>query len=169
MSLRARLRHLLRPRWPLPTWHHAAYRLPMASLLARTGLDPRRSDLAVWHLLKSDTITPEMVRPAPQIDYATLAMAHDRSWLDKLTRSTALASVFSVDPQDVPVDAVMETLRRVCGGTLEAARFALKRRRNVLNSAGGMHHATPTSGAGFCPVNDVAVAIAALRADGFNG
>ncbi|HYG69666.1 MAG TPA: histone deacetylase, partial [Anaeromyxobacteraceae bacterium] len=34
---------------------------------------------------------------------------------------------------------------------------------------GGFHHAAPASAGGFCPVNDIAVAIAALRAEGFGG
>lgn len=38
-----------------------------------------------------------------------------------------------------------------------------------MNLLGGFHHARPDVAGGFCPVNDVAVAIAAVRADGFRG
>jgi len=41
--------------------------------------------------------------------------------------------------------------------------------RCALNLLGGFHHARPDVAGGFCPVNDVAVAIAAVRADGFRG
>src|SRR5437763_17199127 len=41
--------------------------------------------------------------------------------------------------------------------------------RRALNLLGGFHHATPDVAGGFCPVNDVAVAIAAVRAGGFRG
>ena len=39
----------------------------------------------------------------------------------------------------------------------------------ALNLMGGFHHAAPDRGAGFCALNDIAIAIAALRADGFEG
>jgi hypothetical protein len=63
----------------------------------------------------------------------------------------------------------LETTRRACGGTLEAARAALEMRGPALNLLGGFHHAAPDRGGGLCPVNDIAVALAALRADGFRG
>ena len=40
-------------------------------------------------------------------------------------------------------------------------------RQPSLNLLGGFHHAAPDAAGGFCPVNDVAVAIAAVRAEGF--
>src|SRR3712207_791706 len=51
------------------------------------------------------------------------------------------------------------------GGTINAARWAL--REGVgSNLAGGTHHAFPDRGEGFCVLNDVAVAVRALRRDG---
>ncbi len=63
----------------------------------------------------------------------------------------------------------MRTLRLACGGTLGAARATLNERRPAMNLLGGFHHAAPARGAGFCALNDMAVAVAALRADGFKG
>src|SRR5438874_280819 len=63
----------------------------------------------------------------------------------------------------------------VGSGTLEAAREMLspanRRRvgRRALNLLGGFHHARPDVAAGFCPVNDIAVAVAAAREEGFQG
>jgi acetoin utilization deacetylase AcuC-like enzyme len=51
------------------------------------------------------------------------------------------------------------------GGTLEAAEHAL-RAGIAMNLAGGTHHAFRTHGEGFCVLNDVAIAVAALRARG---
>jgi hypothetical protein len=80
-----------------------------------------------------------------------------------------VASIFAADPSDVPVDEVMTTVRLACGGTLAAARATLETRAPALNLLGGFHHAAPGTAAGNCPVNDVAVAIATLRAEGFTG
>jgi acetoin utilization deacetylase AcuC-like enzyme len=50
------------------------------------------------------------------------------------------------------------------GGTIAAARWALQARVGA-NLAGGTHHAFPDHGEGFCVLNDVAIAIRALRRD----
>ncbi|HSN13517.1 MAG TPA: histone deacetylase, partial [Anaeromyxobacteraceae bacterium] len=70
---------------------------------------------------------------------------------------------------DVPVDEVLTSVRLACGGTLGAARETLRTRVPAVNLLGGFHHAAPGAAGGFCPVNDMAVAIATLRAEGFAG
>ena len=59
----------------------------------------------------------------------------------------------------------MERSRRSVGGTIEAGRAALAD-GVAVNLAGGTHHAFADAGEGFCVFNDVAVAVAALRAEG---
>ncbi len=49
------------------------------------------------------------------------------------------------------------------GGTLTAARIALREGR-AANGAGGTHHAFPDRGLGYCVLNDVAVAARVLQA-----
>jgi hypothetical protein len=67
------------------------------------------------------------------------------------------------------VDEVMTTVRLACGGTLAGARDTLRTRAPALNLLGGFHHAAPAAAGGNCPVNDVAIAVATLRAEGFSG
>jgi acetoin utilization deacetylase AcuC-like enzyme len=62
-------------------------------------------------------------------------------------------------------EGLVERSFRAAGGTLEAAEHAL-RAGIAMNLAGGTHHAFRTHGEGFCVLNDVAVAVAALRARG---
>ena len=61
--------------------------------------------------------------------------------------------------------ALVERSLRAVGGTLAAARRALAS-GVAMNLAGGTHHAFADRGEGFCVFNDVAVAIADLRATG---
>ncbi len=165
-----RLRRSLRGRSQvLPTWYHPDYRLPLTSLAARTGLDPRRADFAAWHLIEVGVLNREELRVPTAIPWAALCAVHDAEYLERLTRPGPLADIFAVESWDLPVDEVIFTLRLSCGGTLAAARVALEERRPTLNLQGGMHHAGRDRGAGFCPVNDIAVAIVALRAGGFSG
>src|SRR4030095_9273029 len=66
-------------------------------------------------------------------------------------------------------EEALATVRLAVGGTVDAAREALRHKCATLNLLGGFHHAAPSHGGGLCAVNDIAVAIASLRADGFDG
>lgn len=163
LNLARRLLHGQR----LPVWYDPAYRLPLASVEGQTGMDPRRADLVISYLANRGVITKDDIRAPSRIRYEDLARVHDAEWLEAIHQQAALAGVFGVDASDVLVDEVLLTVRLACGGTLDAARAALARRGPTLNLLGGFHHASPGRGHGFCPVNDVAVAVQALRAQGF--
>lgn len=60
-------------------------------------------------------------------------------------------------------------VRRATGGTLACARAALRDRGPALNLLGGFHHAGPDRAWGMCPMNDLAITVASLRAEGFTG
>ena len=69
-------------------------------------------------------------------------------------------------PSELPLSP--EIIRWVflsAGGTLRAAREALARGL-ALNLSGGFHHAFPDCAEGFCYVNDLALAIRVLMAEG---
>ncbi|MBK7860294.1 MAG: histone deacetylase [Archangiaceae bacterium] len=165
--LRALLASLRRR--PLKVWFHPAYRLPLSGTEASTGIDARRANHALHYLLREHAVRPEdVVQPQP-VSYADLARVHTSDWLESLAHPATLAHVFAIDEADVVVDELLASVRLACGGTLEAARHALAHRHPALNLLGGFHHASPSRGVGFCAVNDVAVAIAVLRAEGFEG
>jgi acetoin utilization deacetylase AcuC-like enzyme len=109
-----------------------------------------------------------LIRPQP-ISYGHLSLVHTPDYLDAVSRSEVLARIFAAAPSEIPVDELLLAIRFACGGTLEAARHALAVRAPVLNTLGGFHHAAPGRGGGFCALNDVAVAIAVLRSEGFSG
>ncbi len=157
-------------RRPLRIYYDEAYRLPISG--AETGphsMETRRSDDAVHYLLHEHALSiRDVINPEP-VSYADLARVHTPEYLESLHDAKTLAQVFAVDPSDIYVDEVLRTLRLGVGGTVEAARYAVARRRVAINTFGGFHHAAPSRGAGFCALNDVAVAIAVLRADGFAG
>jgi acetoin utilization deacetylase AcuC-like enzyme len=155
-------------------WYAPKYRLPLSAMESRTGFEPRRADLAVWALLERRAIGRSNLRAPRRAEYPELARVHTPEMLDALGHAETLARIWNVDPADVPVDEAMNTVRLACGGTIEAAREMLAPRpralaRRALNLLGGFHHARPDAPGGFCPVNDVAVAVAAVRAEGFAG
>lgn len=62
-------------------------------------------------------------------------------------------------------EAVAERAQRVVGGTWLAARLALEH-GFAANTAGGSHHALAGTGAGYCVLNDLAVAAVRLVEEG---
>jgi acetoin utilization deacetylase AcuC-like enzyme len=149
-------------------WYDRAYRLPLSGLEV-AGMEPRRADFAAYWLKESRAVAPESFRTPRRVAYADLARVHTPELLESLGRPETLAHVFAADPSEVPVDEVMATVRLACGATLEAARETLRTRGPALNLLGGFHHAAPAVAGGYCPVNDIAVAVAALRQEGFDG
>lgn len=167
-ALLYRLRSWLHRR-EVAVWYDPRYRLPLSGLESGAGMEPRRADFVVWWLRESGTLPERALRTPRRVSWEDLARVHDADLLEALGRPETLARVFAVDPSDVPVDEVMTTIRLACGGTVAAARETLRTRAPALNLLGGFHHAAPGAAGGFCPVNDVAVAVAVLRAEGFTG
>jgi acetoin utilization deacetylase AcuC-like enzyme len=161
-------------RWRLrdpkaPVWYDAEYRLPLTGFGKRWALEPRRADLVVWHLLEGRFIGPGQVRTPARARYEDIGRVHTQEYLERLASRETLADIFGVDSWDVPVDEVMRSVRLAVGGTIAAARESLRRRGACVNLSGGFHHAGPDWGSGLCALNDMAIAVAALRHDGFDG
>lgn len=166
--MRSRLVNRLRRWWlqrELTVFHDPAYRLPLANLEGQVGMEPRRADFVAWFLLDRGVLPQGSLRTPVPVTWEDLALVHDDAWLDSITRAETLARVFAATPTEIPVDALLHSARLACGGTLEAARLALRTGRPVLNLLGGFHHAGKGFGGGFCVINDLAIAIAKLRAE----
>jgi acetoin utilization deacetylase AcuC-like enzyme/uncharacterized OsmC-like protein len=152
----------------LRLYYDEAYRLPLAGA-TEAHQDLRRADDALHYLLHAKAVRLEdVVNPQP-VSYAALALVHTAAYLESLHQPETLAQIFAAEPTELFVDEVLRSLRLACGGTLEAARHVLEHGGAALNLMGGFHHAAPGRGAGFCALNDVAVALAVVRADGFGG
>ena len=125
------------------------------------------------------------VEPEPAT-WAQLALVHTAEYLAKMRDGTLGET--EVEQLELPWSAGMvDGFRRMVGGTIQAALVACdleddrtqsaqrtQRRRFSASSAasvfnvvahigGGLHHAFPNHGEGFCPFNDVAVAARVLQ------
>jgi acetoin utilization deacetylase AcuC-like enzyme len=114
--------------------------------------------LAEGVLAACDILEPE------SIDIEALALVHTGEYLNKL-QSSGLSPAEQRRLGLPWSDALWQRSRLASGGTLLAARMAL-RIGLAGNLAGGTHHAFADHGEGFCVLNDVAVATAKLRAEG---
>ncbi|MBC7794767.1 MAG: histone deacetylase, partial [Clostridia bacterium] len=110
------------------------------------------------------------VRAPGLVPLDELAWVHTEAYLDTTVTPDALAHIFGVPPETVDVDALVRGQRRAVGGTVEAALKVTRGEVKVgFNLGGGFHHAEPSKGSGFSIYNDVAVAIARVRHDGYKG
>jgi acetoin utilization deacetylase AcuC-like enzyme len=139
--------------------------------------------IAAGFLAASDLIEPE---PA---SWAELALVHTPEYLAKLRDGTMTDE--DVRELELPwSNEMVEGFRTMVGGTIRAARIACGHANfelKTLNSekgssstfgvqtskfpvvchiGGGLHHAFPNHGEGFCPFNDVAVAVRVLQGVG---
>jgi len=94
-----------------------------------------------------------------------LALVHTHEYLDKLRLGAMTAE--DVRQLELPWSAEMvEAFRLMVGGTITAAESALRKPHSAIHIGGGLHHAFPNHGEGFCPFNDVAVAARVLQQRG---
>ena len=167
--VRMRARRHLRTR--LGIWYHPEYALHSLAGAARVAhVDVRRGERVAGALVGERLMRGSDLRHAAPVTMQALLRVHDPDYIEASADARVLARVLSLAPSDVPVDDVLRAVRRATGGTVEAARAAAAREVAIaFNVGGGYHHAEPEQGGGFCIYNDVAVAIASLRAEGFDG
>ncbi len=131
--------------FPLPEGHKfplPKYRL-VRELLERTG----QFDL----------------RPAPLAEVAAIERIHDPGYVRDFVEGTLPIAAVRRIGFPWSEQLVRRTLASV-GGTLAATRVALEHGFGGT-LAGGTHHAFRAEGSGYCVFNDIAVAIAMLRAE----
>ncbi len=150
-------------------WYHPSFRLPLPPAQYAPGMSARRADDVLTWALDRGVVSDREVHEAPEVGWDAARRVHTPGYLDTLDQPEAVASILSMDPEIVSVEAMLEMWRRGCGATLEASRWARRHRGRAVCLLGGFHHATPDRGAGFCALNDIAIAVASARDEGVAG
>jgi len=102
-------------------------------------------------------------RPEPVSD-AQVALVHTPQYLQKIKYSEF--SWQDVMILEVPFSPELREAMWLCaGGSILTGRLALEHGLAV-HLGGGFHHGFPDHGEGFCLINDVAIALRALRREG---
>jgi acetoin utilization deacetylase AcuC-like enzyme len=129
-----------------------------------------------------------IVEPDPAT-WHELALVHSAEYLARLRAGTLSSE--EISELELPwSQAMVEGFRLMVGGTIQAALHACGLRcltsdgrgvgdppgpdfglpasdfRAAVHIGGGLHHAFPNHGEGFCPLNDVAVAVRVLQQRG---
>jgi len=149
--------------------YHAAY----ARTVSGVPIDPARADEILAFLLDRRLIRRRDVsRPIPA-SLENLLRVHTPAYLESIQDPATLTGIFGSPVRPEDAQSIIDLQRLSVGGTIQATRLALGLGRPggippiAVNLKGGLHHAGPARGMGFCVFNDVAVAIRRLRARGF--
>lgn len=125
-----------------------------------------RFPLAKYRLVREavESLDGVAVETATAAGWDEVARAHTPTWIAKvregrLERREELALGLPWSPE------LVERSVRATGATIQASRAALAD-GVAANLGGGTHHAFAHCGRGFCVLNDVVVALRALRAEG---
>ena len=114
--------------------------------------------LATHAATESDFIVPQTIA------MEDVLRVHERGYTERLVNGTL--STEEILLTELPYSkALVDATLLGCGGTLEAARLAL-RDGVACAIGGGFHHAHRDHGEGFCILHDVAIALSRLISDG---
>ncbi len=131
------------------------------------GLPPEHRFPAQKYRLLRESLQGDsrfQLHPARLASRAELVRAHDPAYVDAFLAGTLSPAAIRRIGFPWSPHLVRRTLASA-GATLSAAAAALD--TGISGAlAGGTHHAFYAEGSGFCVFNDIAVAIAALRAEG---
>jgi len=130
-------------------------------------LDPLRADRILAFLANERLIRREEMSVPRPAALKNLLLAHEPEYLDALQRADTVTAILGVPVGDDEIERVLDLQRLMVGGTIQATRWALATRCVAVNLGGGFHHAGRRKGTGFCVFNDVAVAVARLRRNGY--
>jgi acetoin utilization deacetylase AcuC-like enzyme len=143
----------------LPIIHHPDYdakfepghRFPMGKYSALMRVLEERGLVGADNLHQPDPLHPRLLK-----------LAHSAAYIDQVV-ACAVPPAIERDIGFPVSERVSRRAQLATAGTLMAARIALES-GIACNAAGGSHHARHAQGAGFCTLNDVAVASLVLLA-----
>ena len=140
----------------MEVWAHDRWRIPLP--------EGHKFPIDKYRLLRERVAGSVDVLEADAVSWEWLGAVHDADLLDRIRSNTM--SLREQRGLGLPWSEVLvERGRRSVGGTVAAARRAL-RHRVGMNLGGGTHHAGRAFARGYCLFNDVAVALDRLRIEG---
>ncbi len=148
----------------LPLVYHRSYRQGISGV----PMDPLRGERILAYLLEEGWVGRRQVHAPRAASVENLRRVHSGDYLRSLDDPEEVARIMGLPLAARDAARVVEVQRLMAGGTIQTTRLALRRGGVALHLGGGLHHAGPERGSGFCVLNDVAVAVARLRARGFD-
>lgn len=135
---------------------------------------PRRLHLTQDLLMRSNALSSSSIIIPPKADDSCLLSVHHMDYITAVKalsahepgkHATDEAERYGLQSEDTPYFPGMhDAASCIAGGSVYAAELVMNGRfEHAYHMAGGLHHAFPDRGAGFCVYNDAALAIAYAR------
>ncbi len=140
--------------------YEPGYRGSFHEATGRHAFDPRRGARIVEQLRRMRLVGPRMILTPEPASREDLLRIHTEQFLDEIQDQRRLAELFFMRVSDLREADPIKVFLAQTGGTILALERAMEERVPVFNLGGGFHHAQRDRAEGFCPVNDVAVAVA---------
>ncbi len=135
--------------------------------LGSIPMDPLRAEMVLAFLTDEGLVRRrELLRPQ-SASMKNLRRVHTDKYLESLERTEVVEQIVGAQLTDAEAQGLVEFQRLASGGTVLAAATALRTGLVAVNLGGGFHHAASNRGMGFCALNDLAIAVARVRARGF--
>jgi acetoin utilization deacetylase AcuC-like enzyme len=160
------------PASAIPIVHAARYHIDIGPHVFPT----RKYSMVRARLLEVRLPGLVFVEPEPAT-WDELALVHTGEYLTKVRQGTLTGEELAQLQLPWSIEMI-EGFRLMVGGTIDAACLASGAKRGrtpfskkgygpfSIHIGGGLHHAFPNHGEGFCPFNDVAVAVRVLQSQG---
>lgn len=154
---------------PIPIVYSPKYKISVFGLEKLHPFDIAKYD-KIYKALKRDGFLNEKNTHSPDaLTDEDLLLIHSKQYLNDLKSVPLVAQyleapVLKVIPKKRLDKMIVNPFKKASGGTLLAARLALKNKSKMaINLGGGYHHAKPDKGEGFCLIADVPIAIKKLQ------
>jgi len=156
---------------PLPVRAHIVYHPDYATSTpegtARHAIDVWRADRIVEQLERAGVLSWRGVLTPQPVSREDLLRVHPAAFIDEISNGARLAQLLLLAPgHGLSDEELLRPFLMQTGGTILAVETALETRKPTINLGGGFHHAQRDRAQGFCPVNDMAVAIHRIRERG---
>jgi len=150
--------------------YSAAYNVDLGGLESFHSFDAHKYQKIHQQLLDDKIVNPDAMLEPEEISEKDLLRIHTPEYLKSLLDPLKLRQYFetpvaSLIPPNLIDQFVLKPFRTATGGTLLAARQALKQGM-AINLGGGYHHAKPDKGEGFCIYADMPITVRVLQAEG---
>lgn len=154
---------------PIPVVYSPKYKISVFGMEKLHPFDIAKYD-KIYNGLKEDGyVTEKSVISPNEVTREEILLIHSEAYLKSLKSTANVARYLEAPQLKVVPNSLLDRMivsrfRKASGGTIEAARQALKSKSQMaFNLGGGFHHAKPETGEGFCIIADVPIAIRVLQ------
>lgn len=143
-------------------YYSIEYFLGLCEKGPRNSFDCHKYKKVKEKLLLEKIIKPKNIIEPKPAGWEDFKLVHDSKYLETLKNPINLAKILFLDYVS-PFDSdIMEFFMWVTGGTIQSVETSFQNNITCFNMGGGYHHGKRDKGEGFCPINDIAIAIKKL-------